>query len=79
MTRKDFELIRDVVRTIKDERVRHETATTFAVLLSKTNSRFNTARFIGECFQQPTSADPVGKRKLDRLREEAASLGNFEA
>ena len=60
MTRKDFELIRDVVRTIKDERVRHETATTFAV-------------------QQPTSADPVGKRKLDRLREEAASLGNFEA
>ena len=51
VTRKDFELIRDVVRTIKDERTRHETATTFAVLLSK----------------------------LDRLREEAASLGNFEA
>ncbi len=79
MTKKDFELIRDVVRTIKDERVRHETATTFAVLLSKTNPRFNTARFIGECFAQPSSADPFTKKKLDRLRDEAARLGKFEA
>jgi hypothetical protein len=48
MTRKDFELIRDVIRTIKDETTRHEVATTFAVRLKNQNPRFNTVRFISE-------------------------------
>jgi hypothetical protein len=79
VTKKDFELIRDVVRTIKDEKVRHETATTFAVLLKKQNPRFNTLRFVGECFNTGHSVDPLTKRKLDRLRDQAARLGKFEA
>ncbi len=48
VTRKDFELIRDVIRTIKDETTRHEVATTFAIQLKNQNPRFNTVRFIAE-------------------------------
>ena len=73
-----------VVNSLKSAKLRHRDCRVVrrkgrVYVTNKTNPRFNTARFIGECFQQPTSADPVGKRKLDRLREEAASLGNFEA
>lgn len=49
MTRKDFELIARVVRTISNEDARLEAAQQFAVALAATNSRFNIARFIEAC------------------------------
>ena len=49
MTRKDFQLIADVVKTIEDEKTRNVTALNFGVLLRRTNTRFNLVRFVKAC------------------------------
>jgi hypothetical protein len=49
MTRKDFELIATVVKTIDDDATRNATALNFGVLLRRTNDRFNLVRFVEAC------------------------------
>ena len=49
MTRKDFQLIANVVKTIDDENTRNVTALNFGVLLRRTNDRFNLVRFVAAC------------------------------
>ena len=49
MTRKDFEMIAKVVKTIDDEETRNTVALNFGVLLRRTNDRFNLVRFVAAC------------------------------
>lgn len=57
MTRQDFQLIADVVRTIEDTDTRHQTALNFAHRLKDTNDNFDMARFVHAC-EPPTSQGP---------------------
>ena len=54
MTRKDFQLIADVVKTIDDKQTRDAVAVTFAQKLNTLNPRFNMTRFCLAC--KPTEA-----------------------
>ena len=49
MTRKDFQMIADVVKTIEDHHTRHTVAMNFAVKLKDVNPRFDVSRFVGAC------------------------------
>jgi len=49
MTRKDFQLIAEVVASIEDMNARNYTGVQFAWRLSKTNSRFNAQKFLEAC------------------------------
>lgn len=49
MTRKDFELIAEVVAEIDDKKERAYVAYKFAWRLSQTNTRFNADRFLKAC------------------------------
>jgi hypothetical protein len=49
MSRKDFELIADVVSTIASDDLRRAVAHRFCDKLSATNPRFNTSTFLGAC------------------------------
>ena len=49
MTRKDFQLIANVVMTIDDEKTRDAVAVTFAQKLHTLNPRFNMMRFCLAC------------------------------
>ena len=49
MTRKDFQMIADVVKTIEDSKTRHTVAMNFAVKLKGVNPRFDISRFVGAC------------------------------
>ena len=49
MTRKDFQLIADVVKNIDDADTRAEVALHFGVKLRSTNPRFNLIRFVEAC------------------------------
>ena len=49
MTRKDFQMIADVVKTIEDNHTRHTVAMNFAVKLKDVNPRFNVSKFVGAC------------------------------
>ena len=49
MTRKDFQMIADVVKTIEDHQTRHTVAMNFAVKLKNVNPRFNVSKFVGAC------------------------------
>jgi|TARA_R100001082_G_C4242914_1_gene108126 pentose-5-phosphate-3-epimerase len=52
MTRKDFELIARVVKSIQDKDVRNATALNFATELRHVNPRFNTTRFVSACTEE---------------------------
>ena len=54
MTRKDFQLIATVVKTIDDTNTRNTTALNFGVLLRRTNPRFNLVRFVEACNAKAT-------------------------
>ena len=49
MSRKDFEMIARVIKTIEDENIRKETALNFANELQSVNPRFNVSRFVKAC------------------------------
>tara|TARA_R100000005_G_scaffold95510_2_gene77246 strand:+ start:566 stop:802 length:237 start_codon:yes stop_codon:yes gene_type:complete len=49
MTRKDFQLIADVVATIDDVNTRNELALNFVTKLYDTNERFDSVRFLKAC------------------------------
>ena len=49
MTRKDFQMIADVVKMIGDKDTRHTVAMNFAVKLKDVNPRFDINRFVGAC------------------------------
>ncbi len=49
MTRKDFQMIADVVKMIDDKDPRHTVAMNFAVKLKGVNPRFDISRFVGAC------------------------------
>ena len=49
MTRKDFQLIADVVKTIDNKDTRQHVALTFAHRLQDTNRNFNVTRFVDAC------------------------------
>jgi hypothetical protein len=53
MTRKDFQLIADVLKAHQDgsdaDHIVRGLAVSFAIELAKTNSRFNKERFINAC------------------------------
>jgi len=56
MTRKDFQLIADVLRAHQDgsdaDHIVRGLAVSFASELAKTNPRFNAQRFIGACLKK---------------------------
>ena len=49
VTRKDFQLIAEVVKTIDDKDTRQMVALNFAHRLKDTNSLFNVTRFVDAC------------------------------
>lgn len=49
MSRKDFQMIADVVKNIDDSKVRHAVAMDFAMKLKAVNPRFNISKFVGAC------------------------------
>jgi hypothetical protein len=49
MTRKDFQMIADVVKNISDENTRNATAMDFAHRLQNVNPRFDIVRFVKAC------------------------------
>jgi hypothetical protein len=49
MTRKDFQLIADVVSEIDNVDTRNQVALNFVTTLDKTNSRFDSVRFLLAC------------------------------
>ena len=49
MTRKDFQMIADVVKMIDDKDTRHTVAMNFAVKLQGGNPRFSVSKFVGAC------------------------------
>jgi len=49
MTRKDFQLIANVVKNIDDPKTRHAVAMDFALRLQGENPRFDISRFVGAC------------------------------
>ena len=49
MTRKDFQLIADVVKNISDSDARNATAMDFAHRLQSVNPRFNISRIVKAC------------------------------
>ena len=49
MSRKDFQMIADVVKNIDDRETRHSVAMDFAMRLKGENPRFNISRFVGAC------------------------------
>ena len=49
MTRKDFQMIADVVKMIDDKDTRHTVAMNFAVKLKGVNPRFSVSKFGGAC------------------------------
>jgi|TARA_R110000765_G_scaffold24436_2_gene61185 hypothetical protein len=49
MTRKDFQLIANVVKTIDDKKTRDAVAVTFAQKLNTINPRFDMTRFCLAC------------------------------
>tara|TARA_A100001515_G_scaffold142788_1_gene142430 strand:- start:2192 stop:2380 length:189 start_codon:yes stop_codon:yes gene_type:complete len=59
MTRKDFQMIADVVKTIEDHHTRHTVAMNFAVKLKDVNPRFDVSRFVGACnsYAKPDSVE----------------------
>ena len=58
MTRKDFQMIADVVKMIDDKDTRHTVAMNFAVKLKDVNPRFNMNLFVSAC--QPKPAPVIG-------------------
>ena len=77
MTRKDFQLIADVLKGHSDSPMNRcvieQLALTFALELAKTNANFNKQRFINACM-------PAGRERA-QLRNEAAggAMGYIEA
>tara|TARA_R110002110_G_scaffold309757_1_gene523173 strand:+ start:1144 stop:1347 length:204 start_codon:yes stop_codon:yes gene_type:complete len=59
MTRKDFQLIADVVANIDDSATRDAVALNFGVKLRRTNDRFNMQRFITACCATPPTMTAV--------------------
>ena len=49
MTRKDFQMLADVVKMIDDKDTRHTVAMNFAVKLKGVNPRFSVSKFVGAC------------------------------
>jgi len=49
MTRKDFQMIANVVKNIDDTKTRHAVAMDFALKLKGVNPRFDISRFVGAC------------------------------
>jgi len=49
MTRKDFELIADIVATVDNMNTRNEIALNFVTRLHNTNERFDSVRFLKAC------------------------------
>ena len=49
MTRKDFQLIADVVATVDDMNARNELALNFVTKLYDTNEKFDSVRFLKAC------------------------------
>ena len=49
MTRKDFQMIADVVKTIDNKDTRNQVAVTFAQKLQTVNPRFNMTLFVRAC------------------------------
>ena len=49
MTRKDFQMIADVVKMIDDKDTRHTVAMNFAVKLKGVNPRCSVSKFVGAC------------------------------
>ena len=54
MTRKDFQMIADVVKMIDDKDTRHTVAMNFAVKLKGVNPRFSVSKFVGACYSFAT-------------------------
>jgi hypothetical protein len=52
MTRKDYELIATVVRSVADKETRRLIAEAFARLLAQDNARFRPATFLAACGAQ---------------------------
>jgi hypothetical protein len=59
MTRKDFQLIADVVANIDDSATRDAVALNFGVKLRRTNDRFDMQRFIKACCATPPNFSAV--------------------
>ena len=49
MSRKDFQMIADVIKNIEDRKVRHAVTMDFAVRLKDVNPRFNVTHFVTAC------------------------------
>ena len=49
MSRKDFQMIADVIKNIEDQKVRHAVTMDFAVRLKDVKPRFNVTRFVTAC------------------------------
>jgi uncharacterized protein with LGFP repeats len=49
MTRKDFELIADIVATVDNMNTRNEIALNFVIRLHDVNERFDSVRFLKAC------------------------------
>ena len=52
MTRKDFQLIANIVKTIQDDDARNQVACNFAVVLKRDNPRFRAEQFINACIDK---------------------------
>ena len=76
MTRKDFQLIAEVVKTIPLVNTRRETALNFAMKLhDEADGRFNTILFLKACGVSDT-VDPKAQEERD---QESARKENFIA
>ena len=69
MTRKDFELIADIVATVDNMNTRNEIALNFVTRLHNTNERFDSVRFLKAC-QANVEAPPLRRRFLRLLKSE---------
>ena len=54
MTRKDFQMIADVVKMIDNKDTRHTVAMNFAVKLKGVNPRFSVSKIVGACNSHAT-------------------------
>lgn len=73
MTRKDFQLIADVVKTIPTTQTRRETALNFAMKLhDEAGGRFNTVMFLKACGVNDTGdAKAQSDRDAESSRKES--------
>ena len=76
MTRKDFELIADIVATVDNMNTRNEIALNFVTRLHDTNERFDSVRFLKAC---QASVEPPARSRVQEDNSYHISKENFIA